>query len=263
MKIIRSGGEFDGRSIEDITAKWWQWAVHLPDDANPFEDLTGGFARLGDRGDLFFAAGVGGNTDNDPDPSVATVIRSFTVEEDQLLLVPVINWMSNLPTRQERLDEVDLVKSFITHVSAEIDGKAVRGLSADSDKFYFQSDDFKISPIGEDETGSDLDVFALPAGEKLPAIAAGFYLPIEDLREGKHTIHFSAGADFNDDQIDDFALNITLLVTVLDEDCHRDRRNPDRHESDHHDHRLWDGHGPDDHGHRNSDHHGSDYLMDA
>jgi hypothetical protein len=59
-------------SFEDLSAEWWQWALSIPASVNPQLDTTGEDAVVGQRGEVWFLAGVflGG-----------TVVRTCSVPE--------------------------------------------------------------------------------------------------------------------------------------------------------------------------------------
>src|ERR1700741_371003 len=77
-------GEFDDlESFNDLSALWWQWALSIPASVNPQLDETGENAVVGQRGSVWFLAGVfnGG-----------TVVRNMVfVPEGAALFFPVIN----------------------------------------------------------------------------------------------------------------------------------------------------------------------------
>lgn len=74
-----------------LTAHWWEWALSIPTGQNPMLDPTGEDCMIGQRGELWFLAGVfavnGG-----------TVTRACSVPADKALFFPVINsFVNNTP----------------------------------------------------------------------------------------------------------------------------------------------------------------------
>ena len=73
----------DSESFKKLSAEWWQWALSIPASVNPQLDKTGEGAVVGQRGSVWFLAGVfnGG-----------TVVRNMIfVPEGTALFFPVIN----------------------------------------------------------------------------------------------------------------------------------------------------------------------------
>src|SRR5262245_29993403 len=66
-----------GRTLEEWSAAWWQWAYSFPVSNNPLFDETGALAALGDQGPVFFLAGVINVS--------GTATRSVTIPEDKFL----------------------------------------------------------------------------------------------------------------------------------------------------------------------------------
>jgi hypothetical protein len=76
-------------SLDRLSAEWWQWAASIPTSVNPQVDPTGQNAVVGQRGSVWFLAGVflGG-----------TATRTCSVPEGTQLFVPVINSVQiNIP----------------------------------------------------------------------------------------------------------------------------------------------------------------------
>src|SRR5260370_721434 len=73
----------DSESFKKLSAEWWQWALSIPESVNPQLDETGEDAVVGQRGSVWFLAGVfnGG----------AVVRNMVLVPEGTALFFPVIN----------------------------------------------------------------------------------------------------------------------------------------------------------------------------
>src|SRR3977135_307904 len=65
-----------------LTAQWWQWALSIPTDQNPTLDTNGQDCMIGQRGSVWFLAGIFGG---------GTVSRTCAVPEDTTLFFPLIN----------------------------------------------------------------------------------------------------------------------------------------------------------------------------
>src|SRR6202043_2144227 len=69
-------------SLEQLTAEWWQWALSIPTSINPQLDTTGGNCMVGQRGSVWFLAGIFGG---------GSATRTCAVPEGTVLFFPVIN----------------------------------------------------------------------------------------------------------------------------------------------------------------------------
>src|SRR6516162_5157219 len=68
--------------LPTLTAEWWQWALSIPTSVNPQLDDTGQNCMVGQRGSIWFLAGVwlGG-----------TATRACLMPEDATIFFPVTN----------------------------------------------------------------------------------------------------------------------------------------------------------------------------
>jgi hypothetical protein len=72
----------DSQPFEQLSAEWWQWALSIPTSENPQLDTTGGKCVVGQRGSVWFLAGIFGG---------GTTTRICSVPADKVLYFPVIN----------------------------------------------------------------------------------------------------------------------------------------------------------------------------
>ena len=70
------------QSLEQLSAEWWQWVLSIPTPVNPQTDTTGQNAIVGQRGSVWFLAGVFGG---------GTATRTCSVPEGTALFFPVLN----------------------------------------------------------------------------------------------------------------------------------------------------------------------------
>jgi hypothetical protein len=82
MQINRAFGDDNSEFFTKLTAQWWQWALSIPVSVNPQTDTTGENAVVGQRGSVWFLAGVFGGS---------TVMRECTIPQGTTLFFPVIN----------------------------------------------------------------------------------------------------------------------------------------------------------------------------
>ena len=205
-----TGAEFE--SLEKLSARWWQWALSIPTSENPLLDATGGKGVVGQRGSVWFLAGVfnGG---------MAT--RTFSVPADKVLFFPVANSFNiNTPNvcgqDSNNISAADL-RTFsaasidgITSKSVKVDGQPVANIPR------IQSIVFAV--VLPEENVFDAPCIAaglknVPAGIYSPAVDDGFYVKLGPLQAGPHTVRFSAR---NKSQIvQDVTYNLTVVPVSL------------------------------------------------
>lgn len=205
-----------GKTYSQWAAAWWQWAFSIPAPIHPILDQTGQNAAIGQSGDVWFLAGnIGGTSE-----------RTATVPPGKALFVPILNTAylgypcddRNLPGCEvdqalEAANDVATLLSFITpsmdgaKLTCIIDGNAVRHLPAyrpESSAWYY------LNLV-------DDNVFGYLAGPYHPCVDTGYYLMLEPLSAGRHTIHFTGeNADGS------FSLDVTYNLKVQ-RDCHDGR----------------------------------------
>ena len=207
VTILNPDATVLGETVTEWTEHWWTWALQAPANQNPVLDQTD-HADQDNDGPVYFIAGVFGGT----------VDRTFEVPADKPLLVPLLNTASiksPVPNGKEYLTNWT---AAVTNLFAQIDGVSVQNPFS-----YFER---TISSIHR-ETGSLLEAFPLlpasphaspnagqhanahahPSGS--PAQAAGYYLMIEGLTPGEHTLHFGG------DTSDGLHVDVTDHITVV------------------------------------------------
>jgi hypothetical protein len=183
---------------EVLSGHWWQWALSIPAAINPVADATGEFAAVGQSGPVWYLAGNFGGT----------TVRTVTVPANKALFFPILNyfaggflhapkWGGSPPGPIEYARE--LCKEAIdqaTDMSCKVDGMTI--------------------PItAENRVQSAPCAVHLPADNLLqeapgtiPAMVAdGYYVLLEPLPAGEHTIHFAG-------TLGEFSLEVTYHITV-------------------------------------------------
>ena len=188
-----------GLSYGEWAAAWWTWALTQPASTNPVLDPTGEFCDEEQEGSVWFLAGLFGS---------GTVTRSCTVPADTALLFPVINqFYCAEPDDQPAQQTEEYVRNRLRFVPgaardlyATIDGEPVLDIEG---RYFEQSALFEIV-LPED------NIFGAPelAGlEFEPCADAGYYLVVQPLSSGMHTIEF--GGSLRGASID-----VTYHITV-------------------------------------------------
>jgi hypothetical protein len=185
-----------GKSYSEWSGAWWQWALSLPIEQNPFFDETGcANGANGQSGPVWFLTGV---------ISVSgTAERECTVPAGKAIFFPIINVECSTaePPPYHGDDEAELrdcANGFLFEtLIAEVDGVPV----PDLDRYIVNS---PLTDVLLPENNA-LWVSAGPA----QLVANGAYLMLAPLSVGEHLVHFSGTfPDFS------FTLDITYHLTV-------------------------------------------------
>lgn len=192
----------NGKSYGHWAGKWWKWAMELPVEGNPTTDTPDFDVTDGQTGDVWNLAAF---FSTEPEE------RTCTIPADKYLMVALLNteWSSledPFPqTEEEQAEIAAFVADFIVVDSLffEIDGVPVEDLG----DFRFQSPQFKFKAPTPWIFGA--------TGGKGTAVADGYYVMLQPLSPGEHTLHYGGSFDF-----DGFILSIdmTYNVTQLGED---------------------------------------------
>jgi len=197
-----------GKSYEEWSAAWLQWAMSIPAASNPILDNTGAYSSVGQSGKVWFLAGTTGSG------AVPPVVRTITIPSGTPLFFPIVNyfWVNtpeygdpNWSPAQEAnarsilADIVDTATGF----SLKIDGHSIKNLY----DFRFQSTVAKctIPPLAADNLfGADL------VNNPYYCVADGYWVMVHPLPVGSHEIHFTGGFT----AFPPFSLDVTYKITV-------------------------------------------------
>ncbi len=190
-----------GKTYGQWAAAWQQWAFSIPADQSPFLDETGASAGAGQSGPVWFLAGnFGGET-----------VRNITVPSGKSLFFPVVNSFFIRTEPEEPTDVAGIrpiLLGFLPPTYAcEIDGRSVQDLE----------DYYTESPLFTQRLFAD-NIFGIAPGKYGPAMTLGYYLMVNPLRPGSHTIHFSGLHPNGPGEDDDFTLDVTYNITVVCDD---------------------------------------------
>jgi hypothetical protein len=183
-------GEDSLPPIPVLTGQWWQWAYSLPTSQNPLTDVTGERCMFGQRGPIWFLLGNEGK--NAPP-------RTCSVPEGAILFFPVINAVNfNTPGKcgntSQDLNTLTLLRQSVAQfidpvpvqdLFASVDGHSIKNLIQ-----RVKSEPFAVAlPKKPDNLCGDVD-----AGIYAPAVDDGYYVLLEPLERGKHTVKFGSTA---------------------------------------------------------------------
>ena len=184
-----------GHSYGEWLAKWWQWSLAFPADADPGSDTAP--QESAQSGPVWFLAGVHGSAQTGV---ISVGTRSITVPAGVALFTPVLsNWSDNsgCPTYTDfTVQELEALNdagwSFVTETSCTIDGVPVARLgNPQTTPFLVQSSVFSYTVASHDNLlAAAYGETCIPDGTTVsPAIALGVCVLIAPLPPGHHTIH--------------------------------------------------------------------------
>jgi hypothetical protein len=210
--IVKPHATFDGKTIGDWTAAWWDWLLDAPASQDPLTDTTGAFQNVNNTLPVFFLAGTGGGTAvrGDPNP--------IQVPEGTPILLPLVNAASSSPTdaffvaphngstvaqiTHDQLITERAITDPSTHLFASIDGVAIPEQEL---RTHFEKTGlFSMGPVQPGSFanhGADVGFLGtnVPVGTELgPARAEGYWLMLNGLsnvdsngsQPGDHTLTF-------------------------------------------------------------------------
>lgn len=161
-----------GLSYAEWSAKWWQWALSIPNKDNPVEDKTGINCNKNQEGPVWFLAGTGGGS----------VIRNCEIPAGKSILFPIINVIIDFATNPSFKTESDLKNNMMDFKSA-VKEVSVDGIKIDPTDYQFMSPLFNFT-LPPDNT------YDLPAGTTTQAVSNGYWIMLKPLPIGSHEIHF-------------------------------------------------------------------------
>jgi hypothetical protein len=195
-----------GKSYGEWSARHWQWLYSLPADRNPL--LMDGNVDLSlgqESGPVWF---LGGSFAPVPVAGgyLATANRTGTIPAGKALFFPILdaecsvaegNGTTSAQLGACAISDIDPA----TGLACEIDGKSVQHLG----HYRFESSLFTWGPLPNNSLFGDPVNF--PAGTSSPAVSDGYFLMLDPLPPGPHTLHFAGG-------VPGFTLDITYHLTV-------------------------------------------------
>ncbi len=169
----------------ELAADWWKWGLETQADVNPLIDLTGEHCNENQPDDVWFLAGS----------LVGPVTRECTVPEGRPLFFPLINafygaFLNDPPATRTP----EFIRAQVTCIEdavfplVEIDGVAV----ANPEQYLEKSVIFHVQLPENNIFGVGANV--IPDLRLSPSVDQGFYLVIDNLTPGAHTIQWQASS---------------------------------------------------------------------
>jgi len=181
--IVPINGNALGRIYSGLAADWWKWALQTPTPTNALIDTTGANCGKNQINHLWFLAGTafGG-----------TIARTCTIPKETFLFFPMANdFYAAFLTDPDNTRTEAYVRSQTTCIlgaalTADIDGVPVKNPA----QYLEQSPLFIVHLPTNNIFGlTSTDVPGLTFD---PTVDRGYYLLVEPLAPGKHTIHFGS-----------------------------------------------------------------------
>jgi hypothetical protein len=173
----------DDTSPGNLTARWVEWALSIPTSVNPQLDATGANCMVGQRGSIWFLAGVFGGFGR------GTATRACSVPADKALFFPVANdFEINSPNVCPPGSPPQTVAQLRTTAAGVVNGVTKKSVTVDGqvpNVVRIPSTVFAVALPGD-------NVFnalcggpgSVPAAIYSPAVADGFYVRLEPLPVG-------------------------------------------------------------------------------
>lgn len=173
-----------GKTYGQWAASWWQWAAQTPASINPILDK--GDCSVGQTGRVWF---IGGTFSGE---AGKVTVRNCTIPVGTALFFPLINngyfaFLNDPPeTRTEEYLRAQVVCDAPTLLEAKIDGVPVKNPS----QYLAESPLFDVQLPEDNVFGVDESV--VPQLLLSPSVDRGYYLFLQPLPPGNHTIKWKA-----------------------------------------------------------------------
>lgn len=176
-----------GKTMGEWSAKWWQWSLSIPAATNPMLDNSGIFCDVGQRGPVWFLAGVffGG-----------TAERNCTIPHGKHILIPIANafWINSGLDNQNNT-EADYRQSANDFLPPSVGGDLEATLNGNPIIFNPKTPIIRSqSPVFSAKFPAD-NIFGLDPSllTDYPIVSDGFWIMLLPLSKGTHVLHFRAG----------------------------------------------------------------------
>lgn len=205
--ILAPGSTIYGKTLGDWSAEWWKYIFSVPIDQNPQFNNNGEKEGNGQSGSVFFLA-------KGPTDQSNLVERTITISADKAIFFPILNAENDnigrpFPLTVEELrEEIAQIEVFATDMYLNINGVEVPS----SELFTHR----EISPVFG-FTLPENNIYNLddpvPAGFYEPAVSDGYWIMLEPLSPGQHTLTFGGTFTFPDNstQTGGYQYNIRVV----------------------------------------------------
>jgi len=196
--ILAPGSSLHGKTYAEWSEAWWKWALGTTASINPL--VTGECNPLGraQNGAVWFLW-------------TAPTTINCTVPAGKEIFVPIINAECSSvegfpyagPTPEAAVACAKLWNDQVTNLTATVDEEPVANIYA----YRFATPPFSFR-LPED------NLFGLPAKTVVNSAADGFYLMLQNLSPGTHTIHLTGNAHYSEAPGADFSVDTNINLTI-------------------------------------------------
>ena len=184
------------KTYSEWRAAWWQWGMEHPLAGHPFVDSPDFNVRSGQHGNVWFLAAPFG-----------TVERTCTIPEGKSLFIALLNAeASDLEglgaTEAEQRANAKFLADHIVNLACALDHQPVKHL-----------DQYRVASPQFDFTAPTPWIFSPAPSGPGTSVADGYYLMLQPLDKGPHTVHFTGAFHFAIAAGDPFDLDAPVDMT--------------------------------------------------
>jgi hypothetical protein len=204
-RVVPVDASIAGKTYGDWGAEWWKLVYSIPLDQNPVPADSSG-CLPDQNGPVYFLFGTFGGT----------VERTCTVPERRKVFIPLLNIFNDYPCPDPSFAPAEgqsledflaaaydpVFTTGVTELIAELDGEPIPNLAA-----YRATS--RLATFRGDLSHTALDPCI--TGEKQYAVADGYWLILQPLSPGQHTLRFGGAFDFFGTP---FSLDVTYHLDV-------------------------------------------------
>jgi hypothetical protein len=154
------------------SAKWWQWIFSIPQEINPLLDITGERCAQNQSGPVWFLTGTTGGS----------VERTCTIPEGKAILFPVLNFVNVRAAPSETEEDLRKIPKDQADKAATLEASVDGVPLQDLQNYRADSPLFNV-------TLPESNILGIP-GRSSEAVADGYWVMLQPLPAGEHTIHF-------------------------------------------------------------------------
>jgi hypothetical protein len=221
-----------GQSYADWAVAWWKWIDSIPYAVNPLQDHTGQDCAEDQSGQVWFLAGVSGGAGG-------TANLSCTLPAGKHIFFPIVNFINDYPCPEpppfepapgqsladfllngtNGIPGAKQVMDTASNLSVTVDGVALKNVSdyrTPSGLFCFTANlagnpnlmTAFDSCLTNNAPASSINPCTAPSQ---PGLEDGYYIMLEPLSRGTHTIHLVGQVNFFSPP---FVEDVTYHLTV-------------------------------------------------
>jgi hypothetical protein len=203
----------DTPSMSRLTAEWWQRVLSIPVASNPVDDTDGKLCMAGDSGPIWFLYGTFGGA----------AVRHCSVPQGRAIFFPVINQVvfnsPNICGQPNVSLDVATLRSYAsptidaaTNLTALVDGRAIKKINRVRSipfSVAMPVDNILVGPCSQIRPPADN---TSPPGVYSPGVDDGYYVLLDPLSTGPHTIKIHADSVSNGSP---FSVDVTYYLVVV------------------------------------------------